>query len=191
MNAPKADKSSMNRMSGWVFFDETPSFTVDTQRISLHQGERISPHLREGKNISCAIIGRVLNLSEMAHADMSNNDSDACIIAKVFEDGGLDAVAQLEGMFTIFIFDGRKSKGYLLQDDVGSNLPLYYTRTSRGIRFSTQLRKVLEVIGAPREPDIEACFDFLLSDTYFSSNIIPNHRTLVSNVHKLMPETCP
>ncbi len=184
------DDVHRNSLSGWVFFDETPSFEVATQRIPWHQGETVSPFLNGADGVSCAVIGCIHNLAEVAQVEVSPSEGDTCVIAKIFESGGLDAVSQLEGIYTIFIFDGRNGKGYIFQDDVGSNIPLYFTRTSRGIRFSTRLRNVLKAMPAPREPDIEACFDALLSDTYYSANVIPNHRTLVRNVHKIMPETC-
>jgi len=133
----------------------------------------------ESAGLSCAMIGYVSGMDEMQSAYGSVDDLQA--VAAMFRRKALDFVYHLEGVFSIFIWDHVQKMGYIVQDQYGSNLPLYYSLAG-GFCFSTSLKRLLGWNPCDRRLNRTAVRDFLYHKT-----IIPNETTLIENIYKLVP----
>lgn len=68
---------------------------------------------------------------------------------------GVDALASLDGRYVIVWHDARAKTVTIATDRFGG-VPVYWTRTSRGVAFAGGVRGVLVAPGVPCEPDVEA-----------------------------------
>lgn len=132
--------------------------------------------------IICAIIGYISNLDYIKSRDSIDNKNDVEIIEKLYNLKGPKFISDLDGVFSIFIWDENRQEGYIFQDEYGSNLPLYYTISKGKFIFSTCLKEILKELPFKRELNLSAVYDFL-----FCELVIPNRLTLIKNVNKLLP----
>lgn len=103
-------------------------------------------------------------------------ESDAEIVARLYEKQGIDAFGQLNGPFVLALFDGRQL--VMARDQVGQGF-LFFKRDGDYIRFSEELRELNE--GCER--DYQALADYL------SLGYIPAPRTAWKGVSKLRAGT--
>ena len=134
------------------------------------------------RNITCAIIGYISNLQEIKSIYSINSKNDVEVIEKLYSLVGPKLIYELDGIFTIAIWDGEKQKGYIFQDEYASNLPLYYRETKEGLIISTSLKEILKQVSFRRELNLSAIYDFLEFRV-----IVPNKSTLIKGINKLLP----
>ena len=77
--------------------------------------------------------------------------SDTEVILNAYEYWGEAAIEKLNGMFALAIYDHREQTLLLARDRLGIK-PLYYTKTSNGIYFASEIKALL--IGSNESPDI-------------------------------------
>src|SRR6056297_666529 len=107
-------------------------------------------------------------------------DGDGESIVHLYEDLGTDCFAQLNGMFAIAIWDGRRNRMVLARDRIGQK-PLYYAVKDGRLVFGSELKCLAEVEGVCTEIDPAAIDQFL---TY---QYIPYPNTIWKGVRKLEP----
>jgi asparagine synthase (glutamine-hydrolysing) len=76
--------------------------------------------------------------------------SDTEVILHLAESSGIDALAQLEGMFAFALFDRAKRELLLIRDRLGIK-PLFWVNSPRGMAFASEPKALrgLEVRGSP------------------------------------------
>ncbi|MDD5568003.1 MAG: asparagine synthase-related protein [Candidatus Omnitrophica bacterium] len=153
------------------------------QRISI--GDRPAKNFvfNRDRGILCGVIGYISNISDLREkVAASKNADDVDLIAELYLKEGEPSFPLLEGAFTAFVWDLTSQKGYIFQDENGSQTPLFYLKTKERYLFCNSLRVLLKNGGFPRKLNQEAVRDFL-----YSRVIIPSEATLVEGVHKLLP----
>lgn len=111
-------------------------------------------------------------------------ETDTELISQFYHIAGLDFILQLDGVFTLFLYDLNRQTAYLFQDEYACNLPIYFTNQAKQFIFSTQLKQILKYIPvSQRQLDQSSFYNFL-----YHKKIIPSDTTLVKNVYKLLPE---
>jgi len=154
-----------------LYVERIHSFDFDSKNIFYNDKTKIL----------CAIIGYISNLQEVRAKNSLTSEHDIEIIEKLYSLKGPNFISDLDGLFTIFLFDENERKGYIFQDEYGSNSPLYYTHTKDGFSFSSSLKKLLKETPIKREINSPAINDFL-----YYRFIIPNEKTLIKDVYKLV-----
>jgi asparagine synthase (glutamine-hydrolysing) len=106
--------------------------------------------------------------------------TDTEVILRLYEEHGVDAFKQLNGMFALAIWDTRRHELLLARDRFGVK-PLYYAALNEYLLFGSEIKSLLLDRRVPREPDPEAIH-------YFLSHLwVPGPGTMFNGVRKLPP----
>lgn len=106
--------------------------------------------------------------------------SDTEVILAAIEAWGLDkALAQLEGMFAIALYDQQQDELHLIRDRIGEK-PLYYTCHDGDYVFASELKAILAVLDKPRKKVSEQALG-----AYFKYGYVPAPLSMVQGVFKL------
>jgi asparagine synthase (glutamine-hydrolysing) len=143
------------------------------------------PLCNEDGTIWISFNGEIYNFRELrrrlegaGHRFRSRSDTE--VIVHLYEDLGTDCFAQLNGMFALAIWDGRRRQLVLARDRFGKK-PLVYRHDPGRLLFASQLKSLWQVPGLPREIDPQAL------DEYLTYQYVPHPRTIVSGYCKLPP----
>ncbi|MGD9817659.1 MAG: asparagine synthase (glutamine-hydrolyzing) [Desulfomonilaceae bacterium] len=109
-----------------------------------------------------------------------NSKSDTEIILNLYIRDGLQMLNQLNGIFAFGIFDTRDKSLLLARDGFGVK-PLYYTVTSKGLTFSSELKTLL------LEPSVNRRLSREALHYYLSYSWAPSPWTMLKDVKKLEP----
>ncbi len=143
------------------------------------------PMSNEDGTIWLVFNGEIYNFRELrrrlegaGHRFATDGDGEA--ILHLYEDLGTDCFEQLNGMFSLAIWDSRRNQLVLARDRLGKK-PLYFTQQNDRLLFASELKCFAEVPGFKPEIDPGAIDEFL---TY---QYIPHPGTIWKGVHKLSP----
>ncbi|HRY28758.1 MAG TPA: asparagine synthase (glutamine-hydrolyzing) [Elusimicrobiota bacterium] len=166
------------------FFD-SPGLSLGMRRLSIIdlKGGR-QPLFNEDGSLVLVFNGEVYNYIELRRELLSRGhtfatQSDGEVILHLFEEKGLDALQELNGMYAFCLWDVRKKEGYLVRDRLGIK-PLYYhvTPESRRLCFASEIKALLHA-PVEKEVDMEELF------RYLAYMYIPGCGTPFKNVRKL------
>lgn len=99
------------------------------------------------------------------------------IIAE-YEKEGISFVKELEGTFSIVLWDGIRKMLYLLRDRYGAK-PLFYAKAQDGIVFGTEIKAILQHSSVKRMVNKTAIYQYLSYQSIF----LPN--TAFEDVHHI------
>lgn len=106
--------------------------------------------------------------------------SDTEIILQLYIAQGISAISSLNGMFSIVIWDKRKSQIHLVRDRLGVK-PLYYARFGKGIIFASEVKAILGSGLITKSINPQSIWDYL---TY---RYVPSPNTMWEKIYKLPP----
>lgn len=166
--------------------DSGPQAALGFRRLSIidlaggHQ-----PLSNEDGRIWVAFNGEIYNYRELrapleASGHVFRTHSDTETIVHLYEEYGDDFVQHLRGMFAIAIWDDRRKRLILARDRIGQK-PLFYREEAGRLLFASELKSLLQVPGAPREPDLEAL------DLFLTYQYVPHPRSILKGYCKLPP----
>jgi len=101
-------------------------------------------------------------------------------IVPFYERYGADAVARLEGMFGLAIWDDGKSRLLLARDRAGEK-PLFWADVRGELRFASEIQALLEFPDQPRRVNRKAL------SLYRAMGYVPAPYTMFDGIHKLPP----
>lgn len=107
--------------------------------------------------------GEIYNAPELRtrYADFPyRSHSDVETILPMYLARGTDAIAELDGMFGLAIWDNRTHTLILARDRAGEK-PLFYARIGREVVFASELQCLLRHPDLPRDLDRDALRDYL------------------------------
>ena len=149
--------------------------------IDLNTGKQ--PMYTTDKNIAIVFNGEIYNYrvlkQQLESAGVSfYTSSDTEVILKLYEQKGVEAFKELDGMFAFSIHDKSKNKVYIARDFFGEK-PLYYTKTTTDFIYGSELKSIVSCL--PSKPDIskEAL------NLYFRLTYIPAPYSIYNDVFKL------
>ena len=109
------------------------------------------------------------------------SDGDSEVILKAWAEWGEDCPQYLRGMFAFAIWDAGKQRLFLARDRFGIK-PLYYSITSRGVRFASTSQALLAA------GDVDDSIDPVALHHHLSLHaVVPAPRTLLRGLRKLRP----
>ena len=166
--------------------DAVVDLSVERIPWSTHTGPGRTTCPKTG--LLCAMVGYISNLADICTRHSLKQESDIDLVRKLYALLGPDAFKELDGSYTVFIWDPARQQAHIVQDEYASSLPLYYASTDTGINFSTSLRRLLPRLSAAREFDLDSVHDFLFAGRHGNAlSIVPRDTTLVRNVKRLLP----
>ena len=101
-------------------------------------------------------------------------------IVPFYDRYGSDAVARLEGMFGLAVWDDRRGLLVLARDRAGEK-PVFWTEVAGELRFASELQALLVFPDQPRRLDREA------AARYAALGYVPAPATMIAGIHKLPP----
>lgn len=141
------------------------------------------PIANEHGSVLVMLNGEIYNFRELRqslagrHSFRSEGDTE--VIAHLYEEQGDEAIARLDGMFAVALWDARRRRLLLARDPFGKK-PLYYFRDSRRFVFGSEIKALLAA-GVPAEFAAENLAEYL------AFGYVPTPRTLFKGIFKLPP----
>jgi asparagine synthase (glutamine-hydrolysing) len=127
--------------------------------------------------------GEAYNFAELAKSlgigGMRSN-SDTEVLLNAFQELGVAAVSQFNGMFAFAMYDRLKQKIWLVRDRLGIK-PLYYRLDAQGFAFASEIKGLVAAEQAPAQCDLSSMHEWL----FYGSSL--GERTLYEGVHQLLP----
>lgn len=177
---------------GFLLSDpRAPGLGLGMRRLSIidiaggHQ-----PVWNETRDVAVVFNGELYNYRQLRErltlcGHKFETQSDTEILVHAWEEWGEDCLSELRGMFAIALLDLRKRFAtapllFLARDPLGIK-PLYYTQTSEGFAFASELRALIASGMTSREISADAITAYLL----FGS--ISEPVTLLEGVFSLPP----
>jgi len=108
------------------------------------------------------------------------SESDTEVVLKAYGAHGVDCLPMLRGMFGLAIWDAKAGRLLLARDRLGIK-PLYYSRTSRGLAFASEVRALL-ASGLVRKRVSAAGLA-----SYLGLGAVQDPLTMVEDVFALLP----
>ena len=144
------------------------------------------PMTNEDGSVVIVFNGEIYNFRELRrglegrHHFRSHSDTE--VIVHLYEEKGADAIADLEGMFALAIWDSRQRRLLLARDRAGKR-PLFYLRTPERLVFASEIKAFFQHPELRIEPD-PAAFP-----SYFIHGFVPTPNTLYRGVRHVEPGT--
>jgi asparagine synthase (glutamine-hydrolysing) len=143
------------------------------------------PLTNEDESIWLVFNGEIYNhptlrqeLLDRGHRFRSETDTE--VILHIYEEKGIDALQDLNGMFAFALWDEPRQRLYLCRDRLGIK-PLIYYQDNSSLVFASEIQALLEDKSIPREMDREALI------LYLTFNYIPAPLTIYQGMKKLLP----
>src|SRR2546428_829027 len=129
--------------------------------------------------------GEIYNFQELRRDLQSRRHhfhtaTDTEVVVHSFEEWGTEALARLNGIFAIALWDAPRRRLVLARDPMGVK-PLYYATHGTTLAFASELKALLALPWISREVEFEAL------QAYLSFRFVPSPRTLFRGVQKLAP----
>jgi asparagine synthase (glutamine-hydrolysing) len=167
-------------------FHVEPGIGLGVHRLSiidLKTGDQ--PISNESGAVTVICNGEIYNFPElrlelMAAGHRFRTGSDAEVIVHLYEDLGPECVHRLRGMFGFALWDSHRRLLMLARDRLGIK-PLYYTVSSEGLYFGSEIKPILVANQLGPKMDVLALRDL------FTLGFVRGPRTLFSGIHKLLP----
>lgn len=128
---------------------------------------------------SLIIEGEISN-QENLFSKFSTIKSLYCIVESLYDVHGPSFINQLEGNFSITLFDKEKKILYYYRDRLGT-IPCYYFKTDHFFACSSSIRAILELPLVSRKMDLQAVGDYL------SYGFVHAPKTLIQGINQLLP----
>jgi asparagine synthase (glutamine-hydrolysing) len=112
------------------------------------------------------------------HRFRSQTDSE--VILHLYEEKGIDALQEFNGMFAFALWDEANQKLFLCRDRLGIK-PLVYFQNSSSLVFASEIQALLQDKSIPRELDWEAL------RLYLTFNYVPAPLTIYQGIRKVPP----
>jgi len=97
-------------------------------------------------------------LEARGHTFRGNSDTE--VVLAVYEEGGLDALRTLEGIFGFALWDQARRRLVLMRDRLGVK-PLFYSWAGHALLFGSEIKAILAAGGVSREIDEQALSEYL------------------------------
>src|SRR3954452_15554522 len=143
------------------------------------------PMANDDETIWIVFNGEIYNFIEL-RAELEKrgrrfkSQSDTEVIISLYEEEGIDAIKQLNGIFALAILDPRQQKLILARDHFGVK-PLYYLHANGKFAFGSEIKSILN--SGTYSPDInwQGLYD------YFTYLYVPTPDTIFRGIRQVPP----
>ncbi len=151
--------------------------------IDLKTGHQ--PMTNEDKTVWLIFNGEIYNfkglrekLISQGHKFVTQSDTEAII--HLYEEKGEEFLKELNGMFSLALWDKGKKRLILARDRLGQK-PLYYALVNQSLVFGSELKSVLEYPQIKKELDWQSLAKYLIYE------YPPAPHTIFKDIYKLGP----
>src|SRR5215210_4305712 len=151
--------------------------------IDLETGDQ--PIYNEDRSVAVVFNGEIYNFPKL-RADLERRGhsfythSDTEVIAHLYEERGPDLVEELNGMFSLAVWDERRRRLLMARDRVGKK-PLFYSEGDGWLSFASELPALMV------DPDVRREIDPSSIDCYLAYGYVPSPWAIWRDVKKLRP----
>jgi len=143
------------------------------------------PLFNEDRSVVVVFNGEIYNFQELrpeleAAGHRFATRSDTEVLVHGWEEWGPEMVHRLRGMFAFALYDVRAERLFIARDRIGKK-PLFWTRTSGGFVFGSEIKALLTHPGVGRELDPRAVGEY----TVYGNTV--GERTIYRGIHALLP----
>ncbi len=151
--------------------------------IDLDTGHQ--PVGNETGSIQVVLNGEIYNYEELRRGLIERGHqfkthSDTEVIAHLYEERGVDCLAELRGMFAFALWDADQQRLFAARDHLGQK-PFFYVDEGHSLAFGSEIKSLLALDPSLREMDPEAL------NQYLTLRIITPPRSMFRRVRKLPP----
>ncbi len=139
------------------------------------QPERFS---YKDENVLVVCDAEIYNFEDFAPDKDIKGISEAEIIAGLFSKHGIYWYRDVQGVFSVFIWDYRTGQGYAYCDRIGTK-PIRYYASHEQVIIASSIKSITALPGFNKELDHQAIF------SYISMEMVPTPYTIYRNVKKL------
>ena len=160
-----------------------PSAVIGTERlriIDIHE-RADQPFASPDAQVWLECNGEIYNAAEIRprYPDYPfRSHSDVETILPLYLERGVDAIAELDGMFGLAIWDDRTRTLILARDRAGEK-PLFYARPGRETLFASELQCLL------RHPEVSRELDPIAIAEYLKLGYVPEPRTMFRDIRRV------
>ena len=149
--------------------------------IDLEGGHQ--PLTNEDKTLFLVFNGEIYNHIELhdqliSRGHIFRTKSDAEVLLHLYEEKGIDALEDLNGMFSFALYDKKRDELFMARDRLGIK-PLFYTITCNRIVFASDVRALRE--------EINTKLDTSSVIKYIALAYVPGAETMWTGIKKLLP----
>jgi len=168
-----------------TYFERNKGIALAFRRLAIIDLEKGSqPISNEDGNIHLVCNGEIYNFQTLRENLIAKNHrfktaGDIEPIVHLYEDTGYDFINQLDGFFSLALFDSNEDKLILAVDRFGKK-PFYYTIIDRCLYFASEMKAIREILSNHRL-DKQAIIDYL------RFGYIPAPATIFEDVKKIPP----
>ena len=141
------------------------------------------PTSNESDTIWVVMNGIIYNYPELRH-DLEQKGHifktlrNAEVIVHLYEEKGVDAVAEINGIFTFALYDMNRCRVWVVRDRLGAK-PLFYIETKDRFAFATNLKSL--------KPMVNTKISVKSFLSYLGHAYIPTPDSIFENIYKLPP----
>lgn len=151
--------SAQAGLGDWLTLGSRRLAIIDTSHLG-HQ-----PMVDEATGVAIVYNGMTYNFKSLRSTLESDgasfrSTSDTEVVLRLYIERGMDAIAALDGMFGVAIWDPRSESLLLARDRLGIK-PLYFTRPGGRFVFASQVRAILASGATPMRPSLAGIRDYL------------------------------
>ena len=112
--------------------------------LDLYRGHQPMCKKREGNTYVIILNGEIYNMKPLKEQLIKEGEafattSDTEVVLTGYIKYGISYIEQLNGIFAIALWDGKKQKLYLIRDRVGVK-PLFYTKQGETLIFASEIK---------------------------------------------------
>jgi asparagine synthase (glutamine-hydrolysing) len=143
------------------------------------------PIASENGRVHVAYNGEIYNFLELrkeleGRGHIFSTSSDTEVVVHAYEEEGPAALARLNGIFALALWDSERRRLLLARDPLGVK-PLYYCLSGKTVAFASEIKALLTLPWISRQVDQEALH------LYLSFRFVPSPWTLFQGIRKLSP----
>lgn len=143
------------------------------------------PMVSDDGQIALTYNGEIYNFRELraelaAAGARFRSSGDTEVVLRAYEAWGTDAIARLDGMFALAIWDGRAGRMLLARDRAGKK-PLFYWSDGSRLVFGSEIKAILACGLIPRRVDTARLAEFL------TFGYVPHPATLYDQIVQVPP----
>ena len=151
--------------------------------IDLEGGHQ--PIAGEDGSVVTVFNGEIYNFAELrreleGHGHEFRTRCDTEVVVHAYEEWGTGALARLNGMFGLAVWDAKERRLLLARDPFGVK-PLYYADDDGRLLFGSEVKAIL------RDPRVERRVDLTALDQFLRFAFVPAPRTAFAGIGKLRP----
>ena len=193
-NSDKCDQTIIEKMQGVGrsrgpdssgFWSNKKNVFIGHNRLSINDLSQSGsqPMYSPSKRYVIAFNGEIYNyrslLKSLSRPLIGSSDTE--VLVNLIDEFGFEyALNQIQGMYSIALYDTETNSLFLCRDKYGEK-PLYYFYQSHHFSFASDLRSLVQ------DPSIETTINYDILPIYLSKGYIPAPLSPIKNVFKVKP----